>query len=98
MSCPQIWKTDQEKDRENEKVGEAKLNEREGVRDLEREINNNNNNNNNDNNNNNLITYIAQVFIKNDQMRITLVIKAWKNKTKQKKTYLSVSKQNNKNI
>ena len=67
MSCPQIWKTDQEKDRENEKVGEAKLNEREGVRDLEREINNNNNNN--------LITYIAQVFIKNDQMRITLVIK-----------------------
>ena len=74
MSCPQIWKTDQEKDRENEKVGEAKLNEREGVRDLEREINNNNNNNND--NNNNLITYIAQVFIKNDQMRITLVIKA----------------------
>ena len=73
MSCPQIWKTDQEKDRENEKVGEAKLNEREGVRDLEREINNNNNNNND--NNNNLITYIAQVFIKNDQMRITLVIK-----------------------
>ena len=77
MSCPQIWKTDQEKDRENEKVGEAKLNEREGVRDLEREVNNNNNNNNNnDNNNNNLITYIAQVFIKNDQMLITLVIKA----------------------
>ena len=75
MSCPQISKTDQEKDRENEKVGEAKLNEREGVRDLEREINNNNNNYNNDNNNN-LITYIAQVFIKNDQMRITLVIKA----------------------
>ena len=75
MSCPQISKTDQEKDRENEKVGEAKLNEREGVRDLEREINNNNNNNNNDNNNN-LITYIAQVFIKNDQMRIKLVIKA----------------------
>ena len=74
MSCPQISKTDQEKDRENEKVGEAKLNEREGVRDLEREINNNNNNNND--NNNNLITYIAQVFIKNDQMRITLVIKA----------------------
>ena len=74
MSCPQIWKTDQEKDRENEKVGEAKLNEREGVRHLERELNNNNNNN--DNNNNNLITYIAQVFIKNDQMRITLVIKA----------------------
>ena len=69
MSCPQIWKTDQEKDRENEKVGEAKLNERKGVRDLEREINNNNNNNNNN-------TYIAQVFIKNDQMRITLVIKA----------------------
>ena len=72
MSCPQIWKIDQEKDRENEKVGESKLNERKGVRDLEREINNNNNNNNN----NNLITYIAQLFIKNDQMRITLVIKA----------------------
>ena len=69
MSCPQIWKTDQEKDRENEKVGEPKLNERKGVRDLEREINNNNNNNNYN-------TYIAQVFIKNDQMRITLVIKA----------------------
>ena len=32
-------------------------------------------------NNNNLITCIAQVFIKNDQMRITLVIKAWKKKT-----------------
>lgn len=29
-------------------------------------------------NNNILITCIAQVFIKNDQMRITLVIKAWK--------------------
>ena len=29
-------------------------------------------------NNNNLITCIAQVFIRNDQMRITLVIKAWK--------------------
>ena len=31
-------------------------------------------------NNNNLITCIAQVFIRNDQMRITLVIKAWKKK------------------
>ena len=31
-----------------------------------------------DNDNNNLITCIAQVFIRNDQMRITLVIKAWK--------------------
>ena len=31
-------------------------------------------------NNNNLITCIAQVFIKNDQMRITFVIKAWKKK------------------
>ena len=29
-------------------------------------------------NNNNLITCSAQVFIRNDQMRITLVIKAWK--------------------
>ena len=29
-------------------------------------------------NNNNLITCIAQLFIRNDQMRITLVIKAWK--------------------
>ena len=38
--------------------------------------------------NNNLITYIAAGIHKNDQIRITLVIKAWKkkNKTKQKTT------------
>ena len=37
-----IWKTEQEKDREKEKVGgrPAKLNEKKGNRDLEREINN----------------------------------------------------------
>ena len=42
MSCPQIWKIEQEKDREKEKVGgmQAKLNEKKGDRDLEREINN----------------------------------------------------------
>ena len=41
MSCPQIWKIEQEKDREKEKVGcwPAKLNEKKGDRDLEREIN-----------------------------------------------------------
>ena len=41
MSCPQIWNIEQEKDREKEKVGDrpAKLNEKEGDRDLEREIN-----------------------------------------------------------
>ena len=37
-----IWKTEQEKDREKEKVGgrPAKLNEKKGNRDLVREINN----------------------------------------------------------
>ena len=42
MSCPQIWNTEQEKDREKEKVGgrPAKLNEKKGDRDLEREIKN----------------------------------------------------------
>ena len=37
-----IWKTEQEKDREKEKVSgrPAKLNEKKGNRDLEREINN----------------------------------------------------------
>ena len=37
-----IWKTEQEKDREKEKVGgrPATLNEKKGNRDLEREINN----------------------------------------------------------
>ena len=41
MSCPQIWKIEQEKDREKEKVGgrPAKLNEKKDDRDLEREIN-----------------------------------------------------------
>ena len=40
MSCPQIWNIEQEKDREKEKVGgrPAKLNEKKGDRDLEREI------------------------------------------------------------
>ena len=40
MSCPQIWNIEQEKEREKEKVGggPAKLNERKGDRDLEREI------------------------------------------------------------
>ena len=42
MSCPQIWNIEQEKDREKEKVGgrPAKLNEKKGVRDLERKIKN----------------------------------------------------------
>ena len=42
MSCPQIWNIEQEKDREKEKVGgrPAKLNEKKGDRDLEREIKN----------------------------------------------------------
>ena len=42
MSCPQIWKIEQEKHREKEKVGgrPAKLNEKKGNRDLEREIKN----------------------------------------------------------
>ena len=42
MSCPQIWNVGQEKDREKEKVGgrPAKLNEKKGDRDLEREIKN----------------------------------------------------------
>ena len=40
MSCPQIWNTEQEKDREKEKVGDrpAKLNEKKGDRDPERDI------------------------------------------------------------
>ena len=39
MSCPQIWNIEQEKYREKEKVGGrlAKLNEKKGDRDLERE-------------------------------------------------------------
>ena len=39
MSCPQIWNIEQEKYREKEKVGGrlAKLNEKKGERDLERE-------------------------------------------------------------
>ena len=44
LSCPQIWNIEQEKDRarEKEKVGSrpAKLNEKKGYRDLEREIKN----------------------------------------------------------
>ena len=41
LSCPQIWKIEL-KDREKEKVGgrPAKLNEKKGDRDLEREIKN----------------------------------------------------------
>ena len=41
-SCPQIWSIELEKDREKEKVGgrPAKLNEKKGKRDLEREIKN----------------------------------------------------------
>ena len=44
LSCPQIWNTEQEKDRETEKVGgrQAKLNEKKGDRagGLERELKN----------------------------------------------------------
>ena len=41
MSCPQTWNIEQEKDREREKSGRpAKLNEKKGDRDLEREIKN----------------------------------------------------------
>ena len=42
LSCPQIWYIEQEKDREKEKVGSrpARLNEKKGNRDLEREIKN----------------------------------------------------------
>ena len=42
MSSPQIWNIEQEKHREKEKVGgrPAKLNEKKGDRDLEREIKN----------------------------------------------------------
>ena len=42
MSCPQIWNVEQEEDREKEKVGgrPAKLNEKKGNRDIEREIKN----------------------------------------------------------
>ena len=42
MSCSQIWNIEQEKGREKEKVDgrPAKLNEKKGVRDLEREIKN----------------------------------------------------------
>jgi len=40
LSCPQIWNTEQEKDREKEEVGgrQAKLNEKKGDSDLGREI------------------------------------------------------------
>ena len=40
MSCPQIWNTEKEKDREKEKVGgrTTNLNEKKGDRDLEREM------------------------------------------------------------
>ena len=40
MLCPQIWSIEQEKDREKEKVGgrSARLNEKKGDRDLERQI------------------------------------------------------------
>ena len=42
LSCPQIWNIEQGKDGEKEKVGgrPAKLNEKKGDRDLEREIKN----------------------------------------------------------
>ena len=42
LSRPQIWNVEQEKDGEKEKVGgrPAKLNEKKGDRDLEREIKN----------------------------------------------------------
>ena len=42
MSFPKNWKIEQEKDRQKQKVGgvPAKLNEKKGDRDLEREINN----------------------------------------------------------
>ena len=42
MPCPQIWNIEQEKHREKEKVvgRPAKLNEKKGYRDLEREIKN----------------------------------------------------------
>ena len=42
MSSPQIWNIEQEKHREKEEVGgrPAKLNEKKGERDLEREIKN----------------------------------------------------------
>ena len=41
MSCPQIWNIEQEKDREKKKVfGRPELNEKKGVRNLEREIKN----------------------------------------------------------
>ena len=40
MSCPQIWNIEQEKDSKKQKVGGrlAKLNDKKGDRDLEREI------------------------------------------------------------
>ena len=42
FSCPQIWNIEQEKDREKEKSGgrPAKLNEKKGDGDIEREIEN----------------------------------------------------------
>ena len=42
FSCSQIWNIEQEKDREKKKVGgrPAKLNEKKGDRDLQREIKN----------------------------------------------------------
>ena len=43
MSCPQMWNTEKGKDREKEKAGgrPAKLSEKKGDRDLEREMKNN---------------------------------------------------------
>ena len=43
MSCPQMWNIEKGKDREKEKAGErpAKLIEKKGDRDLEREMKNN---------------------------------------------------------
>ena len=42
LSCPQIWNIEQEKDSKKEKVGgrPAKLKEKKGDRDLEREMKN----------------------------------------------------------
>ena len=42
LSCPQMLKIEQEKDRQKEKIGgrPAKFNEKKGDRDLEREVNN----------------------------------------------------------
>ena len=42
MSCPQIWNIEQEKDKKKKRKSDrpAKLNEKKGDRDLEREIKN----------------------------------------------------------